>query len=255
MVRKGMGKGTGKGYMNIMGNDPKVHSQSAKGIKQPQKVNPIMTGDFTPRDDIGRTEEFKDVDEMLQEPSRDFDDIPREEKPKNGKVKKFFSKAKEGTKEFIEKQKAERKKKRQELRIEEAKELSHPKFKAYNKQQIRVGELREQLDTADDEAEYNSLQRELDREERELNSKIEEFSNVNIEDYSDSELKTLAVRMKENDGILSGFFGDSSSNNKYEKELLRRIGKRKELDEKIKAEQRKPAKKPDSGSSIFDDLF
>ena len=40
-MRKGMGKGTGKGYKNMMGIDPKVHSQSAKGIKQPQSMKPI----------------------------------------------------------------------------------------------------------------------------------------------------------------------------------------------------------------------
>ena len=41
-MRKGMGKGTGKGYKNMMGIDPKVHSQSARGIKQPQRINPIV---------------------------------------------------------------------------------------------------------------------------------------------------------------------------------------------------------------------
>jgi len=38
-VRRGLGKGKGKGYSNIAGRDPMVHSQSAKGIKQPQRVN------------------------------------------------------------------------------------------------------------------------------------------------------------------------------------------------------------------------
>ncbi len=42
MVRKGMGKGTGKGYKNIVGVDSRIHSQSAKGIKQPQRINPII---------------------------------------------------------------------------------------------------------------------------------------------------------------------------------------------------------------------
>jgi hypothetical protein len=36
--RKGLGKGKGKGYKNIAPRDPKVHSQSARGIKQPQRV-------------------------------------------------------------------------------------------------------------------------------------------------------------------------------------------------------------------------
>ncbi len=42
MARKGMGKGTGKGYKNIISSDKKIHSQSAKGIKQPQRINPII---------------------------------------------------------------------------------------------------------------------------------------------------------------------------------------------------------------------
>jgi len=38
MKRKGLGKGKGKGYKNLQGRDPKVHSDSAKGRKQPQRL-------------------------------------------------------------------------------------------------------------------------------------------------------------------------------------------------------------------------
>ena len=41
-VRRGMGKGQGKGYKNLAGKDPMVHSQSARGMKQPQRVNEAM---------------------------------------------------------------------------------------------------------------------------------------------------------------------------------------------------------------------
>jgi hypothetical protein len=37
-MRKGMGKGQGKGYKNLTGRDPRVHSMSAKGMKQPQSI-------------------------------------------------------------------------------------------------------------------------------------------------------------------------------------------------------------------------
>jgi hypothetical protein len=37
-MRKGMGKGKGRGYKNLMGRDPRVHSDSAKGRKQPQRI-------------------------------------------------------------------------------------------------------------------------------------------------------------------------------------------------------------------------
>jgi len=42
MARLGKGKGKGKGYKNIMGKDPAVHSQSARGMKQPQRINENM---------------------------------------------------------------------------------------------------------------------------------------------------------------------------------------------------------------------
>ena len=38
MRRKGLGKGKGMGYKNLAGMDSRIHSQSAKGIKQPQKI-------------------------------------------------------------------------------------------------------------------------------------------------------------------------------------------------------------------------
>jgi len=38
-MRKGMGKGKGKGYKNLVGVDSRIHSMSAKGVKQPQKLN------------------------------------------------------------------------------------------------------------------------------------------------------------------------------------------------------------------------
>jgi len=45
MKRKGMGKGKGKGYKNIIkGYDKKVHSESARGRKQPQKISHFKYG-------------------------------------------------------------------------------------------------------------------------------------------------------------------------------------------------------------------
>jgi len=42
-TRRGAAKGTGRGYRNLRGfpKDPFVHSQSAKGRKQPQLISPI----------------------------------------------------------------------------------------------------------------------------------------------------------------------------------------------------------------------
>ena len=43
MARRGMGKGKGKGYKNLVRRDKVIHSQSAKGIKQPQRVSRIKS--------------------------------------------------------------------------------------------------------------------------------------------------------------------------------------------------------------------
>jgi len=37
--RIGLGRGRGSGYRNIRGNDPRIHGDSAKGIKQPQRLS------------------------------------------------------------------------------------------------------------------------------------------------------------------------------------------------------------------------
>lgn len=37
-IRHGMGAGKGSGYHNIIPPDPRVHSQSAKGMRQPQNI-------------------------------------------------------------------------------------------------------------------------------------------------------------------------------------------------------------------------
>jgi len=50
-MRKGAAKGTGRGYRNLRGfpKDPLVHSQSAKGRKQPQKIPYSAMIERTPR--------------------------------------------------------------------------------------------------------------------------------------------------------------------------------------------------------------
>lgn len=37
-----MGQGRGKGYKNMMGTDSRIHSLSSRGIKQPQRINPLL---------------------------------------------------------------------------------------------------------------------------------------------------------------------------------------------------------------------
>lgn len=42
MKRIGLGKGRGSGYRNIIPRDPRVHSDAARGVKQPQWVTKVM---------------------------------------------------------------------------------------------------------------------------------------------------------------------------------------------------------------------
>jgi hypothetical protein len=39
--RVGMGKGSGSGYKNLIPGDPRVHSESSRGLKQPQRIASI----------------------------------------------------------------------------------------------------------------------------------------------------------------------------------------------------------------------
>ncbi len=66
-IRKGLGKGTGKGYKNIIPNhDKRVHTQSRMGIKQPQfknmnipNINPPKKDPYTITVDDGKPYEIK----------------------------------------------------------------------------------------------------------------------------------------------------------------------------------------------------
>ena len=95
MARRGLGRGRGKGYKNLQSRDPRVHSQSARGIKQPQKIPQCpMLSDLKKKDkkifiksieitraegssvydpNLGKTQKFnnvKDADKRLLEISR-----------------------------------------------------------------------------------------------------------------------------------------------------------------------------------------
>lgn len=53
VLRKGLAKGRGKGYKNVLPSDKRIHSQSARGIKQRQKVKTFFldfkTGNKKPK--------------------------------------------------------------------------------------------------------------------------------------------------------------------------------------------------------------
>jgi len=62
MRRKGLMKGKGKGYKNVMGKDPYVHSQSARGIKQPQRIPQVFN---TAETSIHKTKPKTDAEQEL----------------------------------------------------------------------------------------------------------------------------------------------------------------------------------------------
>ena len=72
MRRKGMMKGKGRGYKNVIGKDPYVHSQSARGIKQPQKVHFIPEPFGLPRELQEKDKFFSDEKEMEAKPLKDY---------------------------------------------------------------------------------------------------------------------------------------------------------------------------------------
>lgn len=65
--RKGLGKGRGKGYKNLIPKDKKVHADSAKGKKQPQKINYIPYANKGKSSDSGNSELRQEIEDALGE--------------------------------------------------------------------------------------------------------------------------------------------------------------------------------------------
>ena len=73
---------------------------------------------------------------------------------------------------------------------------------------------------------------ELAMEHKQLREVQEKITELKVEDHSDEELKTLAIRYK--DDSLFGF-----SDNPYTKELKRRITAEKEIEKELDEERKK----------------
>ncbi len=74
-IRKGLGKGTGKGYKNIIPNhDKRVHTQSRMGIKQPQRIPHVSMRGIPNRDFmLSKWETKQDDNQLIQrELSKDY---------------------------------------------------------------------------------------------------------------------------------------------------------------------------------------
>lgn len=309
--RKGMGAGQGKGFKNMIpGQDPKTHSNSAKGIKQPQ-----FSDDRLKRLSKGIEQRSKALEQKratlskkLQERKKQLEkqaDLKEKEKKEiavirqqlvelrtlneselEKKAKEFASKTgaflvKEAkvVGEFV-KEKApivaekagefakktgkfaletardklqEAREKKQASRIRELKEIDHPLAGQVDKQQLRVAEIKEQLAFNEEDDRPDREERLLDElatEENQLRGLQEQATNIKLQELSDAELKTLAIRYQPS--VARGFIADFTGlggGNPYQTELTRRITKRKEVADAVK-DTRKSVRESAGGDPI-----
>ena len=245
--RKGLGIGKGSGWKNIAPDDPRRHGLSAKGVKtailSPRlrkriATNPKLKGmNFQQLQKKGvflRYQADSDKDGVpnindCQPLNKDMQDFKSFAKKVGAKTKELTIKGAKKTKELAEKG-IEAYKESQERKKEEAlREVKHPTLTKLDRQKERVEEIRQQLATEDTASERKKLDRELDKEEEQLRKVQEDVTKLKLGDLTDSQLKELAVRHK--DESLFNIFG---SGNRYEDELIRRIRKNSELTRKQK---------------------
>lgn len=272
MVRKGMGKGKGKGYKNMIPKDPKVHSDSSRGRKQPQNLSPRVKS-MLKKDPMLKNKSFKDLQKsgvfLRYQADSDHDgvsnihdckpldktrqdDMPVTEIEYDKAVEKegspekesFFSKTSRKTGRFLKKEaiagaglvKTElqkRKERREKQRIAELEEVNHPLIKTLKAQKERVDEIKTQIAETDEEFKEDKLFTELEKEQNQLRDIQEKVTELEAVDLSDRELKTLAIRWRDD-----SLFGSS---NPYTKELKRRIKAEKDIEKELDEERNKKA--------------
>lgn len=268
--RKGLGKGKGKGYKNIIPTDPGVHSKSAKGIKtnvlSPRLRNRVSKDPKLTKMSFEKLQKkgvflkyqgdadkdgvinIKDCKPLNPDEHIDVGEIVEKGKEIGiktgqaiGKVaKKGFELGKAGLEKAQEFAKERKKEKAEEL----LKDIQHPKITKLMRQKERVQELEKQISQTDDIERERRLFDELGEEQRQLRDIQEEITEFEVRDLNDSELRTLAIRWQPDEGIFS-FFGTGS--NPYKTELLRRIRERELLKEDERLElkyAREEAKEP-----------
>lgn len=75
--RTGLGRGGGSGFFNLLGGDPKIHSDSAKGIKQAHGQSGFMAGG-PPKSNQGTSTKAEAFALDLIDNGDDMDDVVRE---------------------------------------------------------------------------------------------------------------------------------------------------------------------------------
>lgn len=242
MARKGMATGQGKGYKNIQGSDPKIHSESASGIKQPQKVSFIPF--LNKSEDKGQTliheiKYDKSVDEDKSETA--WDEI-------KGRSEAKILQLKNKAVEIYEKRKKDQEAKQHEEHTKAIDLVKHPKMEKLKQEEEKLHALERQIQNVTDEDREDELFEQLEEHKEKLDEMKEEIDNIHLEDFSDSELKELAIR---HDSSEDSFF--SSGENKYEKEVIRRMQRRKELADDISKELKREKETKEEG--FFEGMF
>jgi hypothetical protein len=258
-MRKGMMLGRGKGYKNVVGKDPIVHRQSAKGIKQPQRMRGMVVMSRYGKDmpvtelptiikglkqkEVPKAEPVT-IKEVKPEPQvteikEDYlSKVAERQEKKPSKVITALSRAGSaaiafGSTRYKEYQAAAREKAREkkEAYIEELRDVSHPLVKKRDKIEANIEALEQKIamGVGDEDRHFDEL--EILKEQ--LSEVEDEIKNVELSTFTDEQLKGLAVRTTEGDDLFS-----LDTGNKYEQELVRRIQYRKELDAKMKEAHR-----------------
>jgi hypothetical protein len=272
MIRKGAAKGSGRGYKNLRNypRDPVIHAESGRGMKQPQRIRRMLVvSHFTK----GKDMPVKEVSEVMAdltpqkvapaqskvvvtkevpvtEIREDFLTkvaVKQEKKPSKvvGVASKAGSAAWAFGKEKLREYQASARTKaaeKHEKYIEELRDIEHPVIKKRDKIQSEIEMVETKI-----AAGVGSEDDHFDRLEV-LKAKLEEvegqIDHLDLSTFTDGQLKALAVRDTGGDDLFS-----MDTGNKYERELVRRIQYRKELDKKL-SEANHPKTKGDGG--LFD---
>jgi len=190
-----------------------------------------------------------DVGEITQ-PNKGVNDVGKI--GASSKVEAFAKRAAEAGKKgfvFAKKEVAKYQKKQQEKKVKLLEKVKNPLAEKLIAQKKRVQELEKQISESQDSQQENKLFSELKEEENQLRELQEKVTDMKLQDFSDAELKTLAVRYQPDEGLLSGFF--STPSNPYEKELLRRIEKKEMLEKEITDTRKKAKSQESSGGGGF----
>lgn len=257
--RKNLGQEQGKGYKNILGNDKTIHSQSAKGIKQPTSINESQLNSMDKLNLKKEVVEHRIGNPNLTDEENSMGKIsymydPDTNTSTNYVYDKFdgveSTKEKKGlwekTKEFTKQKLKERKEQQFEAKAELLTDVKHPLTNKLNKQYDRVRTLEKHHEEAKDETHKEKLELKLKKEREQYREIQEEITKINVQDLSNTQLEQISIRYKD-DSFFS--FGDT---NPYRTELLRRTEFKKVLDKDINDIKQKPIVKEEG---LFDNLF